>query len=125
MTDNFDQSIEPYIKAVLGKKAFDVVVLDVRKLTSYSDALILCSAHSTRQATALGEFIKTELKKKSIKPLGVEGFEDGQWVLLDYVNVIIHVFYEETRAVYDLDGLWADARRIDTAGFEVGQKKGN
>ena len=113
MTDNFDNLVEPYIKAVQGKKAFDIVALDVRKLTSYSDAIIIASGNSNRQVTAIAEFIKKELKDKGIRPYGIEGLKEGTWVLLDYVEVIIHVFYEEMRQFYDLEGFWADARRIE------------
>lgn len=113
MTDQFDESLKPYFKAVLGKKAEDVVALDVRNLTSYTDVFIICSARSSRQASAIAEYIKVELKKSQIAPLSIEGMTEGQWVLMDYGNVIIHVFYEDTRGFYDLEGLWADARKID------------
>ncbi len=122
MTDNFDSSIEPYIKAVSGKKAFDIVALDVRKLTSYSDALIIASGNSNRQVTAIAEFIKKELKDQGIKPLGIEGLREGTWVLLDYVDVIIHIFYEEVRSFYDIEGLWADSRKIDVDGLKSDSK---
>lgn len=114
MTENFDSLMEPYIKAVLGKKTIDVVALDIRKLTSYSDALIIASGSSNRQVTAIAEYIKKELKDQGIQPLGIEGLKEGTWVLLDYVNVIIHIFYEDIRSFYDLEGLWADARKIPT-----------
>ena len=113
MTETFDESLKPYFKAVLGMKAEDVVVLDVRTLTSYADVFIICSAKSNRQASAIAEHIKVELKKIDISPISIEGASEGQWVLLDYGNVIIHVFYEENRFFYDLEGLWADAKKID------------
>ncbi len=113
MNDQFDASLAPYIEAVSGRKAESVVALDVRKLTSYTDTLIICSGRSNRQVSAIAEHIKLELKKKKIKPLSIDGMKEGKWVLLDYSDVIIHVFYEETRSFYDLEGLWADARQID------------
>jgi len=114
MTKKNDPSLDLYIKAILGRKAIDVVVLDVADLTSYADIFIICSGRSNRQVSAIADFIKTELKKHKIMPLGVEGTKDGHWVLLDYGHVIIHVFYEPVREFYDLEGLWADAKRIMT-----------
>ena len=110
--DAFEQELDPFIQAVLGKKALDVVVLDVRKLTSVADAFIVCSGRSNRQVTALGEFIKQDLKKQGKQPLNVEGLKEGHWVLMDYGYVIVHIFFEQVRSFYDLEGLWADARRI-------------
>jgi len=114
MTKKNDPSLDLYIKAILGRKAINVVVLDVADLTSYADIFIICSGRSNRQVSAIADFIKTELKKHKLMPLGVEGTKDGHWVLLDYGHVIIHVFYEPVREFYDLEGLWSDAKRIMT-----------
>jgi ribosome-associated protein len=114
MTSDFDLSLEPYIKAALGKKAIGLVALDVRNLTSIADAFIICSGRSSRQVIAIGEHIKQILKEQGIKPLSIEGIKDGRWVLLDYGHIIIHIFYEPVRGFYDLDGLWIDARKIRT-----------
>ena len=114
MTKKTDPPLDLYVKAVLGKKALNVVVLDVAELTSFADIFIICSGRSNRQVGALADFIKTDLKKHKIKPLSVEGSKDGHWVLLDYGHVIIHVFYESMREFYDLEGLWVDAKRIET-----------
>ena len=109
--------LDPYINAVMGKKAIDLVVLDVRGLTSFSDIFIICSGRSNRQVSAIAEHIQVDLKKHAIKPLSVEGKKEGHWVLLDYGHVIIHVFYEPVRIFYDLEGLWIDAKRIETKHF--------
>ncbi len=109
--------LDPYINAVMGKKAIDLVVLDVRGLTSFSDIFIICSGRSNRQVSAIAEHIQVNLKKHAIKPLSVEGKKEGHWVLLDYGHVIIHVFYEPVRIFYDLEGLWIDAKRIETKRF--------
>ncbi|MGD9107261.1 MAG: ribosome silencing factor [Desulfobacterales bacterium] len=108
------QSLNLYIQAALGKKAMDLVVLDVRKLSSIADVFIICSGLSNRQVVAIAEHIQEDLKKQGIKPLSVEGKKEGHWVLLDYGHVIIHVFYEPIRSFYDLEGLWIDAERIET-----------
>jgi ribosome-associated protein len=108
------QSLNHYIQAVLEKKATDLVVLDLRKLSSIADVFIICSGRSNRQVAAIAEHIQADLKKHGITPLSVEGKKQGHWVLLDYGHVIIHVFYEPVRSFYDLEGLWIDAERIDT-----------
>ena len=108
------QPLNLYINAALGKKAIDLVVLDVRKLSSIADVFIICSGRSNRQVMAIAEHIQVDLKKHGITPLSVEGKKEGHWVLLDYGHVIIHVFYEPVRSFYDLEGLWIDADPIKT-----------
>jgi ribosome-associated protein len=103
----------------MGKKAENLIVLDVRELTSVADAFIICSGRSNRQVQAIAEHVQTELKKKQKKPLSTEGLSEGHWVLLDYGDVIIHVFYEPVRSFYDLEGLWMDARRIETKSMQT------
>jgi ribosome-associated protein len=112
MTEVADASLEVFFKAVLGKKALKVVALDVRELTSIADVFIICSGRSSRQVSAIADHIERELRKQKIKPLSVEGGAEGQWVLVDYGYVVIHVFQEAARQLYDLEGLWSDARRI-------------
>jgi ribosome-associated protein len=94
-------------------KALDVVVLDVRQVASFADSFIICSGRSHRQVTAMAEHIEQELKSQGIKLLGLEGLREGHWVLMDFGDVIIHIFYEPVRTFYDLEGLWSDAKRID------------
>ncbi|MBT8363908.1 MAG: ribosome silencing factor [Deltaproteobacteria bacterium] len=114
MTIDMDPPLDVYIEAILGKKALNIVALDVGELTSYADVFIFCSGRSNRQVIAIAEHIQTGLKKHKIIPLSVEGTKEGHWVLLDYGHVIIHVFYEPVREFYDLEGLWVDAKRIMT-----------
>lgn len=105
--------IEVYLKAALGRKAQRVVALDVENLTSVADTFIICSGRSNRQVTAIAEHIRRELKEEGRSPLSVEGMREGHWVLIDYGEVVIHVFYESVRELYDLESLWIDAPRID------------
>ena len=114
MTKDMDPRLDLYIKAIKGRKALNVVALDVAEMTSYADVFVFCSGRSNRQVIAIAEHIKTSLKKHKINPINVEGTKDGHWVLLDYGHVIIHVFYEPVREFYDLEGLWVDAKRITT-----------
>ena len=119
MTDNQSMSlnptIKPFVHAVLGRKAIQVVILDVRNLTSVADAFIICSGRSNRQVSAMADFVQRDLKKKGKKPINVEGKKEGHWVLMDYGDVIIHIFYESLRNFYDLEGLWIDAKRLPAA----------
>jgi ribosome-associated protein len=97
---------------LLDKKASDVLVLDVRGMSSYADYIVLASAESDRQVDAMSENIHVKLKQEDgLHPTGTEGKETGQWVLLDYGEVVAHLFQNEVRAFYDLEGLWADAPR--------------
>ena len=109
---SLNPTIKPFVNAVLGRKAIQVVILDVRKLTSVAEAFIICSGRSNRQVTAIADFVQRDLKKKGKKPINVEGKKEGHWVLMDYGDVIIHIFYESLRNFYDLEGLWIDARRL-------------
>src|SRR5439155_4967276 len=95
----------------LDKKANDVIVLDVRGMTSYADYFVIASGESERQVSAMAEHVEVELKKESARTIGSEGQETGHWVLLDYGEVVAHFFFTEVRAFYDLEGLWADAPR--------------
>lgn len=112
MSSDLDPSLDLYVEAALGKKATNIVTLDVRAITSIADVFIICSGRSNRQVAAIAEFIQIELKKHGIKPLSVEGKKEGHWVLLDYGHVVMHIFYEPVREFYDLEGLWIDAKRI-------------
>jgi ribosome-associated protein len=118
MSDANDPQLNPFVTAVLGKKALDVVILNVGGLTSLADAFIICSGRSNRQVTAIAEYIRTTLKKEGLTPLSIEGLKEGHWVLMDYGNVVIHVFYDSVRRFYDLEGLWVDAPRISTPALE-------
>lgn len=112
MIYELDPSLDVYVKSALEKKVIGLVVLDVRGLTSIADYFIICSGLSNRQVRAVAESIQVDLKKKGIKPLSVEGQEEGHWVIMDYGHVIIHIFYEPVRTLYDLESLWIDAKRI-------------
>ena len=123
MNVNPTPKLDTYVQAVLGKKAESVVILGVQELTSLADAFIICSGKSNRQVMAIAEHIKTSLKKKEIQALRIEGLKEGHWVLMDYGDVVIHVFYEPVRTLYDLEGLWADAPRLQTPSLEAWKRQ--
>lgn len=99
---------------ILDKKATNVRILDVRKLSSLTDFLVLASGSSDRQVQAAAEAVHQGLKKQhDTMPLGIEGMKEGRWILIDYGDVMVHVFHEPVRQFYDLDGLWNDAQEVD------------
>jgi ribosome-associated protein len=97
----------------LEKKACDLVVMKVRELTSIADYFIICSGRSDRQVQSIAQGIAENLSTADFAPLSVEGANRGHWVLMDFSDVIVHIFYEPVREFYDLDGLWGDAPRIE------------
>lgn len=101
------------LKAAIEKKARDPVLLEMRGITSYTDYFLLCSGKSDRQVQAIAQGIEEALKKKGIRPLGQEGSAEGKWILMDYEDVVVHIFLEPVRRFYDLEGLWLDAPRMD------------
>ncbi len=114
-----DPQLDLYVQAVVDRKAQGVIVLDVRGLTSIADYFILCSGRSNRQVNAIADHVERFLRNAKIHPLSVEGKTDGHWVLLDYGHILMHIFYEETRRFYDLEGLWIDAERITTPSLKI------
>ena len=97
----------------LEKKARDLVVLGVRELTSIADYFIICSGSSDRQVQSIAQGIEENLSETGHSPLSVEGANRGHWVLMDFSDVIVHIFYEPVREFYDLDGLWGHAPRVE------------
>lgn len=114
-----DPLLEPFIETILDRKAQRLVVLDVSALTSFADYFLICSGRSNRQVTAIAEHLKKTLKQQALTPISTDGIKEGQWALLDYGNVIVHVFYESVRDFYDLESLWSDATRIRTAAMDA------
>jgi ribosome-associated protein len=100
-------------EAALDRKALDVVALDVGALTSYADAFVLATGTSDRHARAIADAIREAGTRRGEKPLGVEGYDEGRWVLIDLGDVIVHVFQSEVREAYDLERLWSDAGPLD------------
>jgi ribosome-associated protein len=94
------------------KKAVGLEILDVAGRVDYADFLVLMSGRSDRHVVALAQGIEEALKKKNQRPLSIEGLPHAAWVLIDYGDVVVHVFQEDRRHLYNLEGLWMDARRI-------------
>lgn len=96
----------------LEKKAVDLVLLEVSELTSIADYFIICSGRSDRQVQSIAQGIEEGARSDGERVLAVEGVGRGHWVLMDFSDVVVHVFYEPMRKFYDLDGLWDQAPRV-------------
>jgi ribosome-associated protein len=103
------------VQAALDVKAEDVVALDVKELSSFADVFVVCTGRSDRQVRAIADSIEKAAKQAGQPPLGVEGYTEGRWVLIDLDDVIVHVFTPETREHYDIERLWSDAPQIAVA----------
>ena len=97
-------------RLMLEKKALDVKIIDVRKITTLTDFFVLCTSESEPQTRAITDHIHDQMKANGMKAWHIEGYENLDWVLLDYVNIVVHVFSRDSRDYYDLDRLWADGK---------------
>ena len=118
-----DNTIRMAARAASDKKAFQIVAFEVGALTSYADNLLICSGASDRQVAAIADEVRRQLRDAGIRPLHVEGDSRADWVLLDYGDLVVHVFTEERRAYYGLDGLWGDAPKLEAS--ELGVNEGD
>jgi ribosome-associated protein len=112
VTDSWTKSLL-CVKAAREKKAFDLVLLEMKGITSFTDTFLICSGKSDRQVQAIAQAVEEALGREGIRLLGQEGKVEGKWVLMDYGDVVVHIFLEPIRGFYDLEGLWIDAPRID------------
>ena len=110
MKNKSDKIVKKIGELILDKKGDDIKILDVRELTSLTEYFIICTSDSAPKTRAITEHIKTELKKDNISPWHIEGLEKMEWVLLDYVNIVINVFNPKMREYYNIERLWSDAK---------------
>ncbi|MEJ2067868.1 MAG: ribosome silencing factor [Deltaproteobacteria bacterium] len=116
MKEAFKDSKEKSIfcaQAAVEKKAFDITIVELKKASSLTDYFLICSGRSDRQVQAIAHSIEEKMGEQGIRPLGEEGMREGRWVLMDYDDVVIHIFYDQVRRYYDLEGLWIEAPRIN------------
>jgi ribosome-associated protein len=98
-------------QAALDKKAYDLILLKVTALTSFADYFVICTGRSDVQVQSICRAIEEAAAQVGMKPLAIEGFTHGQWVLMDFGDVVVHIFYETVREFYNLEGLWTQAPR--------------
>jgi ribosome-associated protein len=107
-----DRKVRAAARAALDRKALDLVVLDVRGLSSVTDYFLVCSGRSTTHVSSIVDGIREVLKASDMRPLHAEGAPESGWMLLDYGDVLVHVFLEDTRVYYALERLWGDAPSV-------------
>jgi ribosome-associated protein len=103
------QAVREAVAAALDRKAEDLKVLHVAEVTHFTDYFLLCSGTNSRQVQAIADGVEERLRNRKVKPLHVEGYQSGQWVLMDYGDFVLHVFLQERRRFYGLERLWGDA----------------
>jgi len=105
--------------ALLDRRGVDPVALDMRGLTVITDYFLICHGTSGVHIRALADAVEEKLEEDGVRPMGVEGYQESRWVLLDYGDVVVHIFAEEERRFYDLERLWSDAPRLLVAEVEA------
>lgn len=106
-----------FLLPVFERKTLSVTAIDVKALSSYTDTIVIVEGNSNRQVTSMAEHLIKRFKTQKIKAIGVEGIKEGKWALLDYGDIIIHVFDTVKKSLYDIEGFWADAPRYDLSEF--------
>ena len=109
--------IQKVIHSVKNKKAFDVVILFLGDATAFTDYFILCSSTNVRQSRAIVDEIRSKLVSSNNRTAKIEGYDHGEWVIMDFFDFVVHVFTPDTRRFYDLERLWGNANRITTEGY--------
>ena len=104
--------LEEAVGAAQGRKALDLKVLDLTGVSSFTDFFVICSGTSTRHTQAICDAIVEGLKKRGVAPSHMEGYSQAEWILVDYLNFVIHIFLERAREFYDLERLWKKAVRV-------------
>ncbi len=111
---DLDESVKLALTCASEKKAFDVVALDLREIASFTEFFIIVSGANQRQVQAISDEITEQLKKQlKTKIIRVEGYNAGEWILLDYGDFVVHIFEKQARDFYDLQRLWRDARKVE------------
>ncbi len=111
------------VEIISERKAADLILFEVGTLTSITDYFLIASGKSSRQVQAIAQHLQRRMKEEGVTRFGVEGEREGHWVLIDYGDVVVHLFYQPVREFYDLEGLWIDAPRV-TIHEDMGKLKG-
>jgi len=101
------------VNAADDKKAHDLVALDISQIASFASYFLLCTGDSSRQMQAIADEVEKRLKAIGIRPSHVEGYQNSEWILIDYLDLVVHIFSKTARAYYDLERLWRDGKKLD------------
>src|SRR6266550_9142326 len=112
---DFDERIRRTLNAAWEKEALDLTVLDLRGIASFTDFFVIATGMNRRQVQAISDEVVEQLKRAGTRAARVEGYQTGEWILIDYGDFIVHVFDEKARRFYDLERLWREANRVDLA----------
>ena len=105
-------TVKRIVRACEDVKGQETTILDVHSISDFADYFVVVSGRSDRQVQGITNRVIEELCRSGVKPLSVEGYEDGQWVLVDCGDIVVHIFYEPVRALYDIESLWMRAKRL-------------
>ncbi len=108
-----NDALRKALNAVDDKKAADIVVLDISGVATFANYFLLCTGDSSRQIQAIVDEVEQKLEAIGLRPSHIEGYQHAEWVLMDYIDVVVHVFSKSARAYYDLERLWRDAKKLD------------
>ena len=112
-----EKIIETIVRALDSKRGEEIKAVKIRDLTILADYFIIAGASSTTQTKALADAVECELKKLGIEPVRTEGYSSANWIILDYTDIVVHVFYKETRDLYKLEKLWSDGEQVDISEY--------
>ena len=112
-----EEMVREIVKALDSKKAVDITAIEIRDLTTLGDYFVVASGNSTSHVKALAEEVDERLSAMGVEPRRVEGYQTCLWILMDYYDIIVHIFNKETREFYGLERLWADAPKVDISGL--------
>ena len=122
--NDLKRQVSEAINACQEKKAEEISVLELEKDSgAFTDYFVVCSGTNPRQIQAISDEVEMKLKKTGLWPAQVEGYKQAEWVLLDYVDFVVHIFSQKARQYYDLERLWKSAKRLDAADLAVSKKK--
>ena len=113
MGGNTSDLLQVAVSAAEDRRAADIVVLDLRGLSMVTDYFILCSGSSDTNVKAIADSVEAKLKEEGQRPFGIEGHQEGSWVLMDYIDFVLHIFQVEKRMTFALEDLWKDAKRVN------------
>jgi len=100
------------VRAAESKKAVNLTVLDLRDITSFTDFFVICTGNNPKQIQTIADEVAQKLKDEGERAISIEGYENAEWVLMDYGDMIVHIFSEQARAYYELERLWRDAKNV-------------
>ncbi|NLT68828.1 MAG: ribosome silencing factor [Acidobacteria bacterium] len=101
------------VNAADNKKAHDLVALDISGIASFTNYFLFCTGDSSRQMQAIADEVEKRLKASGIRPSHIEGYQNSEWILMDYIDLVVHIFSRSARAYYDLERLWRDGKKLD------------